>query len=385
MKGESLMKRKIAVILICAFLFNLFGVGILWADNDYDNWKKGFIPPGLLKNGKFFNGQLPPPFQHMYNWNGEIPKYFQDILTDYRGEIEGEIVYKTTIGNVDWIVVQDKQELRTFMLNSSGKYSVGDWVEVEYLFNRVVDIEKDTDKSKKEERNTNLLSYELTITPTKIYEGDKLNFQLEVKNNTGKKIATRFNSGQRYDFVVKKDGKKVWRWSDDYDFITVIQNVTFEPGKKETYTAQWTPVDPGNYTVEAYFMGQSSTKPVLAKNFTVLKKQDQYNLQYDLEVITGKPNLYILRVTNPLNRKLEVTTPTGQIYDFLLLKDGKKIWQWSDGRNFTQAVQKLSFAAKETKVYYVQYEATTPGNYQLYGFFKGEGNKSIGPKNFKIE
>ena len=103
------MKRKIAVILICAFLFNLFGVGILWADNDYDNWKKGFIPPGLLKNGKFFNGQLPPPFQHMYNWNGEIPKYFQDILTDYRGEIEGEIVYKTTIGNVDWIVVQDKQ------------------------------------------------------------------------------------------------------------------------------------------------------------------------------------------------------------------------------------------------------------------------------------
>jgi len=365
------MKRKLIVILVCALLINLLGAGSLWADNDKDKWEKKLIPPGHLKNGKFWTENLPPGLKNM--------------VINIRGKIEGNIVYQTTIGSQDWIVVKGSRELKAFMLNSSGKYYVGDWVEVEYVFDRVINIKKDNSKKADDENNAKLLSYSLTITPEKVYKGDKLNFQLEVKNNTGKSITTRFNSGQRYDFVVKKDGKKVWRWSDDYDFITVIQNVIFEPGKKETYTAQWVAQEPGNYTVEAYFMGRSTSEPVLTKNFKVLEKKEEYRLQYDLDVIKGAPNLFVLKVTNPLNTKVEVTTPTGQIYDFLLLKDGKKIWQWSDGRTFTQAQQKISFAPKETKIYYVQYETTDKGNYQLYGFFKGEGNKTVGPENFKME
>jgi hypothetical protein len=343
---------------------------MLWADNDCKEWGKKLIPPGLLKNGKYWSNDLPPAFQNM--------------MGDFQGKIEGEIVYLTTINKNDWIVVKYNKGLKTFMLSSTGKYSVGDWVEVEYFFNNVINIEKKKAKNN-DERNADLLSYGLSFTPSKIYEGDKVTFQLDVKNNTGKNITTRFNSGQRYDFVVKKDGKKVWRWSDDYDFITVIQNVTFEPGKKESYAARWVADDPGNYTVEAYFMGKSTTKPVLTKNFTVLRKEETNKLQYNLEIVKGKPNIFILMVTNPLNKKLEVTTPTGQIYDFLLIKDGKKVWQWSDGQGFTQAVQKLTFEPKETKVYFAQYETTTKGDYQLYGFFKGEGNKTIGPENFKIQ
>ncbi|MGI6227038.1 MAG: BsuPI-related putative proteinase inhibitor [Peptococcales bacterium] len=362
------MKRKVVVLLVCVFLLNLLGPSTLWAKSD--NKMKDFIPPGLIKNGKAFRGELPPPFKNM---------------TFYcKGEIEGEIVYKTNIGKNDWIVVKSKDTLKSLMLSTNdSKYAVGDMVKVEYFFDRIVEIKikkkADDDKTVKD------LSYALTLNSNKVYQGEKLNFKLEVANKTQKSITTQFNSGQRYDFVIKKDGKKVWRWSDDYSFITVIQNLTFTPGQKETYAAEWVTTDPGTYTLEAYFMGNSTTTPVLTKEFTVLKKTQESSLVYQLEVVKGEPNLFILKVTNPLNTTLDVTMPTGQIFDFLLVKNGQKVWQWSNGQNFTQAVQTLRFQPKETKVYYAQYKTTAKGDYQLYGFFKGDSAKTIGPSTFTIQ
>lgn len=368
------MKRKIVVVLLCVFMLTLLGPATLWADSD-DKKIKNFIPPGHLKNGKFLKGELPPPFQNM--------------ISEWQGEIEGRIVYKTTIGNNDWIVVKSDDILKSLILNSTNKYSVGDWVEVEYFFNRVLEIERDKDKDDDEDEDDDryeyLLSYGLSISPTKVYEDEEVTFRLEVKNNTNKNIATRFNSGQRYDFVVKKDGKKVWRWSDDYSFITVMQNLTIEPGERETYTADWVCEESGDYTVEAYFMGKSTTKPVLVKEFTVREKAQTKNLQYKLEVVKGDPNLFILMVTNPLDKAINVTTPSGQIYDFRLTKNGQKIWQWSDGKNFTQAMQNVKFAAKETKLYYAQYKTTSKGEYKLYGYFKGDGSRTVGPKAFTVQ
>lgn len=363
------MKRKVVVILLCVFLLNLLGPGALWAKSDKK--AKDFIPPGLLKNGKLVKGELPPPFRNME---------FQ-----FKGEIEGEIVYKTTINKDDWIVVKSKDAIKSFKLLADQKYSVGDWVKVEYIFDRVIEMKMIDEKDDKDDRDENRLSYGLTLSSKQIYEGEKINFKLEIKNNTNKDIATQFSSGQRYDFIVKKDGKKVWRWSDDYNFITVIQNLIIAPGEKQTYTADWVSTGPGTYTVEGYFMGKSATTPVVVKEFKVLKKAQEKNLQYQLDVVKGEPNLFVLKVTNPLDTILDVTIPTGQIFDFLLTKNSQKVWQWSDGQSFTQAQQTLRFQPKETKVYYAQYKTSTKGEYQLYGFFKGDREKTIGPKTFTVD
>jgi len=52
-----------------------------------------------------------------------------------------------------------------------------------------------------------------------------------------------------------------------------------------------------------------------------------------------------LRVENRGAGPVEVTFPTGQDYDFVVLQDGREIWRWSDDRMFTQAVRQERLAA----------------------------------------
>jgi hypothetical protein len=48
-----------------------------------------------------------------------------------------------------------------------------------------------------------------------------------------------------------------------------------------------------------------------------------------------------LHVTNASGKKIEMTFPTGQTHDFYILDaSGREVWRWSEGRMFTQGVQK---------------------------------------------
>ena len=48
-----------------------------------------------------------------------------------------------------------------------------------------------------------------------------------------------------------------------------------------------------------------------------------------------------LHVTNTSGRKIEMTFPTSQTHDFYILDaTGREVWRWSEGRMFTQGVQK---------------------------------------------
>jgi hypothetical protein len=49
---------------------------------------------------------------------------------------------------------------------------------------------------------------------------------------------------------------------------------------------------------------------------------------------------FALHVTNTSKKRVELTFPSGQTYDFVILDSlGREMWRWGNGRMFTQAVR----------------------------------------------
>ncbi|MBW3589405.1 MAG: hypothetical protein KY429_08290 [Actinobacteria bacterium] len=62
-------------------------------------------------------------------------------------------------------------------------------------------------------------------------------------------VTLQFSSGQRFDFVVSKDGEEVWRWSGDQFFTQALGEESLSAGDELRYQAQWTPTEEGTYEV----------------------------------------------------------------------------------------------------------------------------------------
>jgi hypothetical protein len=66
--------------------------------------------------------------------------------------------------------------------------------------------------------------------------------ELRVTNPRTDPVALQFNSGQQYDFRVRRiDGSTVWTWSADKGFTQALTSRTLAPGETVTYTTTWTP------------------------------------------------------------------------------------------------------------------------------------------------
>lgn len=54
-------------------------------------------------------------------------------------------------------------------------------------------------------------------------------------------------------------------------------------------------------------------------------------------------------VVNTTNRRLEITFPSGQTYDFVIVDSvGREVWHWGAGRMFTQSLRNKVLAGGET-------------------------------------
>jgi hypothetical protein len=66
-----------------------------------------------------------------------------------------------------------------------------------------------------------------------------------------------------------------------------------------------------------------------------------------------------LHVTNRSPKKLELTFPDGQTHDFYVLDTtGREVWRWSEGKLFTQSLQKKLLDAGSTVSYSEEWDAT---------------------------
>lgn len=71
-----------------------------------------------------------------------------------------------------------------------------------------------------------------------------------------------------------------------------------------------------------------------------------------LGVEVGERVGFAFHVTNNEAKRLELTFPSGQTHDIVVLDSiGREVWRWSAGRMFTQALQNKILASAETLTY----------------------------------
>jgi hypothetical protein len=76
-------------------------------------------------------------------------------------------------------------------------------------------------------------------------------FKLDVTNPQTVPVTLEFNSGQQFDFRVRRvDGTTVWMWSADKAFTGALTSRTLAAGETVTYTATWAPTAHGSFIAE---------------------------------------------------------------------------------------------------------------------------------------
>ncbi|MEX2582082.1 MAG: BsuPI-related putative proteinase inhibitor [Gemmatimonadota bacterium] len=68
---------------------------------------------------------------------------------------------------------------------------------------------------------------------------DTVSFVLQVTNTSRSTVVLTFPTGQTYDFLVRRNGQEVWRWSAGQMFTQAMQEVRLSPGETVTHQAAW--------------------------------------------------------------------------------------------------------------------------------------------------
>ena len=92
-------------------------------------------------------------------------------------------------------------------------------------------------------------------------------------------------------------------------------------------------------------------------------------------------------VTNASDRKLELTFPSGQTHDFMILDAAQReIWRWSRERMFTQAVQTKMLDGGETLTFDERWRpsALTPGTYTAVALLTSDNHRIESRVEFRL-
>ncbi len=89
----------------------------------------------------------------------------------------------------------------------------------------------------------------------------------------------------------------------------------------------------------------------------------------------GSALRFALDVVNRGKKSIELTFPSGQTHDFVILDSlGREVWRWGTGRLFTQALQNKMLSRGETFSMAETWSAPTlkAGRYTLVALLKSE-------------
>jgi hypothetical protein len=102
-------------------------------------------------------------------------------------------------------------------------------------------------------------------------------------------------------------------------------------------------------------------------------------LDSKLNVTVGHKDVRLaLDVKNVGGKHAELTFPSGQAYDFVVVDSiGKEVWRWSGGRMFTSGVQNKQLGVGDVMQVSENWEAKKPGRYTVIAQLKSS--------NFPVE
>lgn len=94
----------------------------------------------------------------------------------------------------------------------------------------------------------------------------------------------------------------------------------------------------------------TKTQTTARRASTTRGKPDQSAVSSLLYVHAGDSAVRLaFHVVNTTNRRLEITFPSGQTYDFVILDSlGREVWHWGEGRMFTQSLRNKVLGGGET-------------------------------------
>jgi len=84
---------------------------------------------------------------------------------------------------------------------------------------------------------------EIRTNKSKYAAGEEVKLSTTVTNKSSTPAELVFPSTQRYDFTVLREGKEVWRWSNDKTFAMILESLLLKPDEKQTYRETWKPKD----------------------------------------------------------------------------------------------------------------------------------------------
>lgn len=81
--------------------------------------------------------------------------------------------------------------------------------------------------------------------------GDKCRVKIKLQNKGRKPFDLEFETSQRFDFILRKGNKMVWRWSSNKLFATIPSVLTIHPNEYIEFKAEFVlPVkEAGTYTL----------------------------------------------------------------------------------------------------------------------------------------
>ncbi len=92
-------------------------------------------------------------------------------------------------------------------------------------------------------------------------------------------------------------------------------------------------------------------------------------------------------VSNNSRKNVELTFPSGQTYDFVVLDSvGRQMWRWGDGRMFTQALRNTLLSGGESVDYEETWSAATlpVGKYTVRAVLTSENFPIVQQTSFTI-
>jgi hypothetical protein len=93
-----------------------------------------------------------------------------------------------------------------------------------------------------------------------------------------------------------------------------------------------------------------------------------------------------LHVVNTSKKRVELTFPSGQTYEFVILDSlGREMWRWGTGRMFTQALRNKTLAGGETlDVEETWTSALPPGRYTARGTLASQNYPIVQETEFTV-
>ncbi|MDX9872812.1 MAG: BsuPI-related putative proteinase inhibitor [Clostridia bacterium] len=202
-------------------------------------------------------------------------------------------------------------------------------------------------------------------------------FQFVVANGTQKTVGLTFASGLDFDLAIRQEGEVIWQYSEGRPYTMEIRYEKLSPGQAKLYQAELPSLAAGRYEVLAYFAGGPSAGQPVASLALHISKTTGNNLEYSLQYHKASHEFSLL-VTNNTKKNIDLTFPSAKKYDFTIFnKAGQKVWQFSQGKFYTQTIVKESLKPGQSKFYKIKLPALAAGEYTVAANYFAAGNNVV--------